>query len=76
MSYWPKNWKCRRIAGGGLICPFYDSKGLNEQCLHSSRECIYSSDGELNSTNGIEMRLTLRGSELLGIEDIQVILNA
>ena len=53
MTYWPRDWECRRIAGKGGICEFYDRRGVNNQCGHPSRSCVYSSEEELYQINSV-----------------------
>ena len=53
MDYWPKGWECRRVVEMGNGCEFYDSNGVNNQCGHPDRLCIYQNSEELCRLNGI-----------------------
>ena len=53
MDYWPEGWECRRVVEMGNGCEFYDPNGVNNQCGHPDRSCIYSNSEELCRLNGI-----------------------
>ena len=73
MDYWPKGWECRRVVEKCDGCEFYDPNGVNNQCGHPDRSCIYLDEEQLYHVNGVDTKNL--SNLLLSPDEVWTIMN-